>query len=114
MLGRVVHEVCGAGCYGRTPPIHGFVEPVRWVNDRLNGFLPRLQSHSFGWRWASIVAPCQSARGNNEDPRAGGLPLIWFSCAMECAGTPALVNGPFDSALALGDNGGRREGGDAD
>lgn len=51
---------------------------------------------------------------DNEDPRAGGLPLIWFSCAMECAGTPALVNGPFDSALGLGDNGARREGGDAD
>lgn len=46
---------------------------------------------------------------NNEDPRAGGLPLIWFSCAMECAGTPGLVNGPFDSTLGLGDNGGRRE-----
>lgn len=42
---------------------------------------------------------------DNEEPRAGGFPLIWFSCAMECAGTPGPFNGPFDSALGLGDNG---------
>lgn len=63
MFGREVQEVCRVGCYGGTPPIHGLVEPVRWVNDRLNGFLPRLQSQSCGWRWASIVVPCQSALG---------------------------------------------------
>lgn len=60
------------------------------------------------------LLPHVKVHGDNEEPRAGGLPLIWVSCAMECAGTPALVNGPFDSALGLGDNGGRREGGDAD
>lgn len=63
---RCVGEGGARGVWGTPPPpppIHGCAEPVRRVNDRLNGFLPRLQSQSLGWRRAAIVAPCQSARG---------------------------------------------------
>lgn len=47
---------------------------------------------------------------DNEEPRAGGFPLIWFSCATECAGTPGPFNGPFDSAVGLGTMGGEASG----
>lgn len=66
------------------------VEPLRWLDDSLNASLPRLQS----WRWASIVVPRQRTE-DNEEPGAGGAPLIWFSCALECAGLQVLSMDPL-------------------
>lgn len=60
---RCVGEGGARGVWGTPPPIHGCVEPVPRVNDRLNGFLPRLQSQSLGWRRAAIVAGVSKCTG---------------------------------------------------
>ena len=77
LLGRVVFEVYGAGCYGGTTPFSGFQRQAEGLMTGWMLFYPFFWACVIAGDRASIVTLCQSALGQ-WGPQSSGAYLSWL------------------------------------
>ena len=77
LLGRVVFEVYGAGCYGGTTPFSGFQRQAEGLMTGWMVFYPFFWACVIAGDRASIVTLCQSALGQ-WGPQSSGAYLSWL------------------------------------